>query len=248
MQKIRQAVTEIWVPIVWLLPLRWRHNGCDSVSNHQPHHCLLNRLFRRRSKKTSKLRVTGLCAGNSRTNGQLRGKCFHLMTSSCRPPARTVTALALQPEGLRNKKCICIFFHSSTLWWHRKLKSLPIANTVGPFFQITPEISRFQHHKRYEFPWLKNTQTRRQWLIWLYTEPDYFISTEMDYFIPADYHGLFYPAPLHPCTLHRSDTLGTYSKTSNRSRTLVCNKIVDNSDVVGASPVGAAPTTSSFST
>ena len=45
--------------------LRWRHNGCDSVSYHQPHHCLLNRLFRRRWKKTSKLRVTGLCAGNS---------------------------------------------------------------------------------------------------------------------------------------------------------------------------------------
>ena len=30
-------------------PLRWRHNGLDSVSNHQPHDCLLNRLFRRRS-------------------------------------------------------------------------------------------------------------------------------------------------------------------------------------------------------
>ena len=42
-------------------PLHWRHNGRDSVSNHPPHHCLLNRLFRRRSKKTSKLRVTGLC-------------------------------------------------------------------------------------------------------------------------------------------------------------------------------------------
>ena len=40
----------------------------------------------------------------------------------------------------------------------------------------------------------------------------------------------------------------TYRKTSNISRTLVGNKIVDNSDVVGASPVGAAPTTSSFST
>ena len=50
--------------------LRWRHNGCDSVSNHQPHHCLLNRLFRRRSKKTSKLRVTGLCAGNSPGTGE----------------------------------------------------------------------------------------------------------------------------------------------------------------------------------
>ena len=45
--------------------LRWRHNGRDGVSNHQPHVCLLNRLFRRRSKRTSKLRVTGLCAGNS---------------------------------------------------------------------------------------------------------------------------------------------------------------------------------------
>ena len=39
-----------------------------------------------------------------------------------------------------------------------------------------------------------------------------------------------------------------YRKTSNISRTLVGNKIVDNSDEVGASPVGAAPTTSSFST
>ena len=37
----------------------------DSASNHQPPDCLLNHLFRRRSKKTSKLRVTGLCAGNS---------------------------------------------------------------------------------------------------------------------------------------------------------------------------------------
>ena len=45
--------------------LRWRHNDLDGVSNHQPYGCLLNRLFRRRSKKTSKLRVTGLCAGNS---------------------------------------------------------------------------------------------------------------------------------------------------------------------------------------
>ena len=51
-------------------PLRWRHNGGDSVSNHQPHHCLLNRLFRRRSNKTSKLRVTGLCAGNSPGRGE----------------------------------------------------------------------------------------------------------------------------------------------------------------------------------
>ena len=46
-------------------PLQWRHNGRDGVSNQQPHDCIFNRLIRRRSKKTSKLRVTGLCAGNS---------------------------------------------------------------------------------------------------------------------------------------------------------------------------------------
>ena len=39
-----------------------------------------------------------------------------------------------------------------------------------------------------------------------------------------------------------------YRQTSNIERTLVVNKIVDHSDVDGASPVGAAPTTSSFST
>ena len=39
-----------------------------------------------------------------------------------------------------------------------------------------------------------------------------------------------------------------YRKVSNIRRTLVSNEIVDHSDVVGASPVGAAPGTSSFST
>ena len=49
--------------------LRWRHNGCDGVSNHLPHGCLLNLLFGRRSKWTSKLRLTGLCVGNSPESG-----------------------------------------------------------------------------------------------------------------------------------------------------------------------------------
>ena len=53
-----------------LIQLPWRHNGPDSVSNHQPHDCLLSRLFRRRSKKISKLRVTGLCVGNSPETGE----------------------------------------------------------------------------------------------------------------------------------------------------------------------------------
>ena len=52
------------------MPLQWRHNEHNAVSNHQPHDCLLNRLFRRRSKKTSKLRVTGLCERNSSVTGE----------------------------------------------------------------------------------------------------------------------------------------------------------------------------------
>ena len=55
---------------VRLKTLQWRHNGHDNVSNHQPHDCLFNRLFRRRSKKISKLRVTGLCAGISPETGE----------------------------------------------------------------------------------------------------------------------------------------------------------------------------------
>ena len=56
--------------IATLSTLQWRHNERDGVSNHQPHDRLLKRLFRRGSKKTSKLRVTGLCEGNSSVAGE----------------------------------------------------------------------------------------------------------------------------------------------------------------------------------
>ena len=46
-------------------PLRWR----DGVSNHRRLDCFLNRLFRRRSKKTSKLSVTGLYEASSPVTG-----------------------------------------------------------------------------------------------------------------------------------------------------------------------------------
>ena len=50
--------------------LLWRHKGGECVSNHQPHDCLLSRLLGRWSQKTSKLRVAGLCAGNSSETGE----------------------------------------------------------------------------------------------------------------------------------------------------------------------------------
>ena len=60
--------------VVWrrrsLAALQWRQNERDGVPNQQLNDCILNRLFRRRSKEASKLRVTGLCAGNSPVAGE----------------------------------------------------------------------------------------------------------------------------------------------------------------------------------
>ena len=50
--------------------LQWRHNGRDGVSNHRRLDCLLNRLFGCKSKKTLKVRVHGLCEGNSPVTGE----------------------------------------------------------------------------------------------------------------------------------------------------------------------------------
>ena len=74
MQPAKQAVAFLagwsWVYRQTSNTLQWRHNGCNSVSNHQPSDVFLNRLFRRRSKETSKLRITGLCEGNSPGTGE----------------------------------------------------------------------------------------------------------------------------------------------------------------------------------
>ena len=67
LSQVAATHSEISTPI---FSLRWRHNERDGVSSHQPYDCLLNRLFRHRSKKTSKLRVTGLCVGNSPETGE----------------------------------------------------------------------------------------------------------------------------------------------------------------------------------
>ena len=52
------------------LSLQWRHNGRNGVSNHQPHECLLGRLFNAQIKENIKARVTGLCVVNSPVTGE----------------------------------------------------------------------------------------------------------------------------------------------------------------------------------
>ena len=57
-------VHKVFARCVQVTPLLWPQGEGDGVSNHRRLDCLISRLFRRRSKKTSKLSVTGLCQGN----------------------------------------------------------------------------------------------------------------------------------------------------------------------------------------
>ena len=55
-------------PFIYGLSLQWRHNDHDGISNHWHLNCLLNCMFWHRSKKTSKLHVTGPLCGESTGN------------------------------------------------------------------------------------------------------------------------------------------------------------------------------------
>ena len=118
--------------IALLKPLEWRHNGRDSVSNHQPHDCLLSRLFRRWSKKTSKLRVAGLCAGNSPVTGEFPAQ----MASNAENVSIWWRHHAhQQPVWV----CLCIFSPISSNFFKNRL--MPWASyasglhyTWGPFY------------------------------------------------------------------------------------------------------------------
>ena len=107
-------------PYARVTSLLWRHNGPDGISNHQPHDCLLNRLFGHRSKKTSKLCVTGLCAGNSPETGEFPAqmasnaedvsiwwrhhvKCYKLFANIRRASSHTHHVLTSRYKLLSNK-------------------------------------------------------------------------------------------------------------------------------------------------
>ena len=68
-------------PCIWY-SLQWRHNDHDGVSNHQPHDCLLNRLFRRNQRNhqssASLAFVRGIHRGpvNSPHKGPVTQKMF----------------------------------------------------------------------------------------------------------------------------------------------------------------------------
>ena len=128
--------------------LQWCHNRCDSVSNHQPHHCLLNRWFRRRSKKTSKLRVTGLCAGNSPGTGEFPAQMasnaenvsirwrHHFVLVSVKPMPQTSLNMNHRTSKLYRKQCLCTSFrrlrHDDVIKWKHFPRYRPfVRETIG---------------------------------------------------------------------------------------------------------------------
>ena len=96
--------------IVVVRSLQWRHNGRNNVSNHQTHDCLPNGLFRRISKKTSKLRVTGLWAGNSPGTGEFPTQMASNTANVSTWWRHHVTSHSPHPSG---------FFHRYLIRWLR---------------------------------------------------------------------------------------------------------------------------------
>ena len=96
--------------------LRWRHNERDGVSNHQPHDCLLNRLFKAHIKEASKPRNTAFCVGNSPVTGEfpaqrasnaenvsIRWRHHHHV---CNLPNDSNTCRICQTLNLRHIQCV----------------------------------------------------------------------------------------------------------------------------------------------
>ena len=139
--------------------LQWRHNESDGVSNHQAHDILLNRLFRRRSKKTWKLYVTGLCEGNLPVTGEF-------------PAHRPVTRNFGVFFDLRLNKRLS---KQSRRWWFEHKWQGPVTRKMFPFDdvimgagvvvmvssqpQVTTKLASWQYSQdvHLEFKWLKTS-------------------------------------------------------------------------------------------
>ena len=109
------------------MSLQWRHNKYYVVSNHRRIDALLNRLFRRRSKKTSKLLVTGLCAGDSPVTGEF-------------PSQRPVTRKIFDDEWLEQ---FLICADRSDACCQRRQ---PSEVTMPPQLRLWRHIIQYTHH------------------------------------------------------------------------------------------------------
>ena len=189
-------------------PLQWRHNGPHGIPNHQSHHCLLNRLFRSRSKKTSKFRVTGLCAGNSPVTGEF--------------PAQ----LASYTENV------------SSWWCHHAMYRPSLLNADTPMINIRWSWDHLIFIMGILVMVRQHLYTEMDPVVHFYwhclLEIRAWIFNHIPYLFESRYCGEL------KCNCF---SINKYCHISDIRHTLLGNKIIHHSDVVGASP-----TTSSFVT
>ena len=120
----RQVLSREW-RCGCVISLQWRHYERDGVSNYQHLDRLLNRLLRRRSKKTPKLRVTGLFAGDSSMTGEFPAQMAsnaenvsNLMTSSCIRGFTIYSNCVILLVGLTRKQDLTNHPQFRQVWWH----------------------------------------------------------------------------------------------------------------------------------
>ena len=119
---VRENAFEIAV-YEWRSHIQWRHNERDGVSNHRPLDCLLNRLFRRRSKKlqssTSLTFVWGIHRWpvNSAHNGQVTRKMFPfddviMVLLKRRWVRQYVRGSCFHVQSILDVKCLIVMVHT----------------------------------------------------------------------------------------------------------------------------------------
>ena len=93
--------------------LQWRHNGRDSLSNHQPHDSLLNRWLRRRPEKTQSSASLAFVRGIHRVNSPHKGR----VTWKILP----FDDVIMIPAG-------CIWFRNH---WEEQILASPMRDSLG---------------------------------------------------------------------------------------------------------------------
>ena len=147
------------------IALQWRHNVRDGVSNHQPNDCVLNRLFRRRSKK---LRVTGLCAGNSPATGEFPAQ----MASNAENVSiwwrhHGVNALRWRELNLRHvhRKTYTVM-NLSNIGWVIGKKQTGVINFLFPHLKVDNIILYNCWEFVLKVTWIFQWTPSKQWTMW----------------------------------------------------------------------------------
>ena len=113
------------------IPLEWRHNGRDGVSNHQHLDCLLNRLFRHRSKKTSLAFVRGIhrspVISPHKGPGTRKMFPFDDVIMHCSKLNRLVFRISMSYHIPHRPKFMITF---QVPWWRRQVETLSALLTI----------------------------------------------------------------------------------------------------------------------